>query len=146
MAIVEICKNLIGYFNFILIAIIAPTNKPTDSAAITMDQDLAPSKCSKAISGPKIFSAAAQHITINENEITTITIHLNEINTRQPWIRSSIMVLLDAGNFGVKWRMVKTITPDSKNVAASIPKVIAAPYRSIKNPAEAAPNTKHYLS
>ncbi len=50
-----------------------------------------------------------------------------------------------AGNFGVKWRKVKTITPDSKNVAASIPKVIAAPYISIKNPAEAAPNCPRSL-
>ena len=65
-------------------AIIAPTNNPIDSAVITIDQDLAPLKCSSAINGPNTFSAAAQHITINENETTTITIHLNEIKTFQP--------------------------------------------------------------
>jgi hypothetical protein len=46
---------------------IEPTINPTDSAVITRDQDLAPLKCSKAINGPKTFSAAASH---GEDQLT----------------------------------------------------------------------------
>ena len=80
----ESIKNLIGNFGFTLIAIKEPTIKPADSAVITNDQDLAPLKCSSAINGPNTFSAAAQHITINENAKTITTIQLKERNTRQP--------------------------------------------------------------
>ena len=80
----EIIKNRIGYLGLTLIAISEPTIKPADSALITNDQDLAPLKCSSAISGPNTFSAAAQHITINEKAPTIITIHLNDKKIFQP--------------------------------------------------------------
>jgi hypothetical protein len=80
----ESIKNLIGYLGFTFIAIKEPTIKPADSAVITNDQDLAPLKCSSAIKGPNTFSAAAQHMTINENAKTIIAIQLKERNTRQP--------------------------------------------------------------
>jgi hypothetical protein len=80
----ESIRNLIGYFGFTFIAIKEPTIKPADSAVITNDQDVAPLKCSNAINGPNTFSAAAQHITINENAKTITTIQLKDKNTRQP--------------------------------------------------------------
>ena len=69
---------------------------------ITTDQDLAPLKCSSAIRGPSTFSAAAQHITMNENETTTITIQLKDLNTRQPSTKSFIMVFVLFAIGGVK--------------------------------------------
>ena len=98
----ESIRKRIGYLGFTLIAINDPTTKPTDSAVITYDQDLAPSKCSSAISGPKTFSAAAQHITINEKTATIITIHLKDIKTFQPWRKSSIIVFSVCSALGVK--------------------------------------------
>ena len=82
------CRKRNGYFTFILIAINEPTIKPIDSAVITNDQDLAPLKCSSAINGPNIFSAAAQHITIKDQAKTKLTIHLNDKNTPQPYRKS----------------------------------------------------------
>ena len=108
-----------GYFGFILMANRAPTTKPADSAVITIDQDFAPLKCSSATSGPSTFSAAAQHITINENETTTITIQLKDLNTRQPSIKSLIMVFLLFAIGGVKWLNIETNIPAITKDAAS---------------------------
>ena len=76
---------------------------------------------------------------MNENETTTITIQLNDLNTRQPSTKSLIMVFVLFAIGGVKWLKVETNTPAIINDAASIPKVIAAPKVSIKIPADAAP-------
>ncbi|CAB4572604.1 unannotated protein [freshwater metagenome] len=80
----ESIRKRIGNFGLIFKARRAPTIKPIDSAVITIDQDFGPSKCSSAISGPKTLSAAAQHITIKENEITITTIQRNDLKTCQP--------------------------------------------------------------
>jgi hypothetical protein len=49
------------------------------------------------------------------------------------------MVFLESFMLGVKCLSENTITPETIKVIASIPRVMAAPYASIKNPAEAAP-------
>ncbi len=106
--------------------------------ASTRAQPAAPPYFSRASTGPMTSSAPRSTMTMKLKERVMTQTHLNETNTRQPWTRSPSMDSPESFGFDT-CRNVKTSSPATRKVIASMAIAIPDPKAATSSPPIALP-------